>query len=399
VRYVLALVVLVVIAVGVVAGVQWTRAIPSPSFKAQLTSSHVVLPGATPKLPWPTVGSAAVGVEGVGIVGSFGNTDPQAIASIAKVMTAEIILTDHPLYMGEGGPSITFSQADVDTYRADAAGDQSVVPVTAGESLDELQLLEALLIPSANNIAYRLAVWDAGSVGAFVDKMNATAAHLGLTSSHFTDPSGLEATSVSTPTDLIRLGETAMANPVFAGIVAMPQVTLPNDGTVYNYDYDLGHDGIIGIKTGSDSAAGGCFLFESIEKASGRQVVVVGAVLGEQSTPEIQAALNEAEALVKAVPQYLGDLQAVSSGTVVGQITTAWNSNTDVTTAGNLKVFGWPGEHFSVKLDPYSNLPSHIANGVPIGSLVLEGNGIKESTLVIATGSLSGPSDSWRLER
>jgi D-alanyl-D-alanine carboxypeptidase (penicillin-binding protein 5/6) len=399
VRYVVALVVLVVIAVGVVAGVQWTRTIPPPSFHAQLTSSDVVLPGASPRLPWPKVGSAAVGIEGLGIVASSGDSEPQPIASIAKVMTAEVILTDHPLSAGESGPSITFSAGDVATYHADAAGDQSVIPVVAGESLSELQLLEALLIPSANNIAYRLAVWDAGSDAAFIKKMNSTATRLGLTSSHFTDPSGLEETSVSTPADLIRLGEAAMAFPAFAQVVAMPQVTLPHSGTVYNYDYDLGRDGIVGIKTGSDSAAGGCFLFESVEKAAGRRITVVGAVLGQQATPEIQTALNVAKALALSVPKYLGYEQAVSSGTVVGHITTAWNSSTEVSTAGSMRVFGWAGEHFSLKLETGPSLPSHIAHGVSIGTLVLAGPGASESTDVEAMGSLSGPSDSWRLER
>ena len=179
----------------------------------------------------------------------------------------------------------------------------------------------------------------------------------------------------------------------------MPQVTLPHSGTVYNYDYDLGRDGIIGIKTGSDSAAGGCFLFESIGKADGRRIVVVGAVLGEQGTPEIQAALNEAKALAQSIPKYLGYEQAVASGTVVGHITTAWSSKTDVSTAGSLKVFGWPGERFTLKLEANPNLPSHIAHGVSIGSLVLVGPGVDESTTVEAMGSLAGPSDSWRLER
>ena len=52
-----------------------------------------------------------------------------------------------------------------------------------------------------------------------------------------------------------------MAIPTFRQIVAMPQVTLPLAGLVYNLDFDLGRDGIVGIKTGSDAAAGGCFLF------------------------------------------------------------------------------------------------------------------------------------------
>jgi serine-type D-Ala-D-Ala carboxypeptidase (penicillin-binding protein 5/6) len=398
VRYVAAVVVLVVVAAGVVAGVQWTRAVPGPSFEAQVASS-VVLPGGPLRFPWPVDGSAAVAVEGLGVIGSAGTTSPQAIASMAKVMTAEVILTDHPLSAGDNGPAITFSNADVATYRSDLAGQQSVIPVVAGESLTEFQALQAVLIPSANNIAERLAVWDARSVAGFVAKMNATAARLGLRSTHFTDPSGLTASTVSTATDLIQLGEAAMSNPVFASIVAMPQVTLPNAGTVYNFDYDLGRDGIIGIKTGSDAAAGGCFLFESVQKVAGKQVKIVGAVLGQQTSSPITAALAEAETLVTSATKDLHYFPVVPDGLVVGHIGTAWNSRTNVSTMSQLTVYGWAGERFSLKLEADPVLPAHISTGVAIGTLVVDGPSGKESTRVAATGAITGPSDSWRLER
>jgi D-alanyl-D-alanine carboxypeptidase (penicillin-binding protein 5/6) len=390
--------VLLLIAAGVVAGIQWTRPVPAPTF-APVVLRSVVLPGSTPHLPWPSVGSAAVAVEGLGLLGSYGQSSPQAIASIAKVMTADIILTDHPLSLGNSGPSITFSAADEATYRTDLSQSQSVIKVVAGESLTEFQALQALLIPSANNIAIRLAAWDSSSVSAFVAKMNATATRLGLKSTFFTDPSGLEASTASTPTDLIRLGEAAMANPVFASIVDMPQVTLPYNGTVYNFDYDLGRDGIVGIKTGSDAVAGGCFLFESIDHVAGRRVQLVGVVLGQQTSSPITAALNEAKALVTAALGTLHELPAVPSGLVVGHVNTQWNSSAAVATTRELSVFGWPGQRFELSLQQGGHLPAHISSGVQIGTLVLKVPGRPESTPVDALGTIKGPSDSWRLER
>jgi D-alanyl-D-alanine carboxypeptidase (penicillin-binding protein 5/6) len=398
IKYVAALVVLLLIAAGVVAGVQWTRPVPAPTFKAQVVRS-VVLPGSAPHLPWPTVGSAAVAVNGVGLLGTYGQTSPQAIASIAKVMTAELVLADHPLSPGDSGPSITFSATDAATYRTDLLQSQSVIKVVAGESLTELQALEALLIPSANNIAIRLAQWDSSSTSAFVAKMNATGARMGLTSTHFTDPSGLEDSTGSTPTDLIRMGEVAMTNPVFASIVDMPQVTLPYNGTVYNFDYDLGRDGIVGIKTGSDAAAGGCFLFESIDHVAGRRVQVVGVVLGQETSSPITAALNEAKVLVEAALHSLRDLPAVPIGLVVGHVNTQWNSSVAVATTRGLSVFGWSGQRFELALEQDGHLPPHISSGVQIGTLVLKVPGRSESTPVDALGTLKGPSDTWRLER
>ncbi len=398
VKYVAALVLVLVIAFGVVAGVRWTRSIPAPTFRAQVARS-VVLPGSAPRLPWPAQGSAAVAVEGLGLLGSYGQTTPQAIASMAKVMTADVILTDHPLALEESGPDITFSAADVQTYQTDLSQSQSVVKVVAGESLTEVQCLEALLIPSANNVAIRLAEWDSTSISAFVAKMNATAARIGLKSTFFTDPSGLQATTASIPTDLIRLGEVAMSNPVFASIVDMPQVTLPYNGTVYNFDYDIGRDGIVGIKTGSDSVAGGCFLFESIDHVAGRRVAIVGVVLGQQTSSPITAALDEAKKLVVAALATVHELAAVPMGLVVGHIDTAWNSSVAVATTDELSVFGWPGQRFDLRLEQDAHLPSHITAGLRVGTLVLSVPGGSESTPVVASGTIVGPSDSWRLER
>jgi D-alanyl-D-alanine carboxypeptidase (penicillin-binding protein 5/6) len=229
--------------------------------------------------------------------------------------------------------------------------------------------------------------------------MNATAARLGLKSTFFTDPSGLEASTASVPANLIRLGEVAMANPVFASIVDMPQVTLPYNGTVYNFDYDLGRDGIVGIKTGSDSVAGGCFLFESIDHVAGRRVAIVGVVLGQQTSSPITAALDEAKKLVTAALGTVHELAAIPAGLVVGHIVTQWNSSVAVATTDELSVFGWPGQRFDVRLEQDAHLPSHITAGVQVGKLVLSVPGGSESTPVVASGTIMGPSDSWRLER
>src|SRR5207244_4989309 len=159
---------------------------------------------------------------------------------------------------------ITLTDADVADTDRRAGQDESVVPVAAGEQLTELQALQALLLPSANNIAAVLARWDAGSTGQFVARMNATARSLGMTDTHYTDPSGYDDATVSTAADQVRIVDRAMRLPVFASIVATPSVTLPVAGTVHNTNRLLGYDGFVGVKTGSDDAAGGCFAFRAI---------------------------------------------------------------------------------------------------------------------------------------
>ncbi|MBS1890934.1 MAG: D-alanyl-D-alanine carboxypeptidase, partial [Actinobacteria bacterium] len=186
----------------------------------------VAVPGKPFKPAWPSEGEATVGVEGVGSLGSTGSQEPVPIASVAKVMTAYLTLKKFPLKPGEEGFRVRISQAQVDEWHDRLALDQSTVAVRKGETLSERQLLEALMLPSANNIAALLAVHDSGSIESFVAQMNATAKELGMSQTHYTDPSGFEETTVSTARDQVKLARVAMADPTFAEIVAMPSTVL-----------------------------------------------------------------------------------------------------------------------------------------------------------------------------
>jgi D-alanyl-D-alanine carboxypeptidase (penicillin-binding protein 5/6) len=134
----------------------------------------------------------------------------------------------------------------------------------------------------------------------------------------------------STPADLIRLGEAAMAIPTFRQMVALGQVTLPRAGLVYNLDYDLGQDDIIGLKTGSDSAANGCFLFAAQKTVGGKNVTLIGAVLGQEGTSPNTAAVNEADLLVKAAFASIALLPLFPAGHVVGQLVTPGGASAPV---------------------------------------------------------------------
>jgi D-alanyl-D-alanine carboxypeptidase (penicillin-binding protein 5/6) len=253
------------------------------------------------QLAWPREGQAAVAVEGLGTVGIHGGGRPVPIASVAKVMTAYLVLRDHPLDAGEEGFEIEISTADVEDLHQRVALNQSVVAVEAGEVLSERQALEALLLPSANNVAALLAIHEAGSVEAFVAEMNEAAAELGMGKTHYTDPSGWEDTTVSTAADQLKIGRAAMADPVCAEIVAMASAVLPVAGVVANYNELVGHEGFVGIKTGSDEAAGGCLLFAKEVEVGGRTLTVLGAVLGQREGELIQAALASAKSLAASV--------------------------------------------------------------------------------------------------
>jgi serine-type D-Ala-D-Ala carboxypeptidase (penicillin-binding protein 5/6) len=255
---------------------------------------------ALPGTMWPAVGQAAVQV-GQSQIQAGPNQHPVAIASVAKVMTAYLVLRDRPLRIGEDGPTITLTDADVADTDRRLRQRESVVSIAAGEELTELQALQALLLPSANNIAAVLARWDDGSVDGFVARMNATARSLGMTRTRYTDPSGFDDATVSTAADQMQVVDRAMGLPVFASIVATPTATLPVAGTVDNTNTLLGHNGFVGVKTGSDDAAGGCFAFRAIQWIDGKWTTITGVVLGQLGHDRIAAGLAAADVMVDRI--------------------------------------------------------------------------------------------------
>ena len=260
--------------------------------------------GALAKVPrtvWPAYGQAAFIQRGQSQVHAGPNQHAAPIASVAKVMTAYLMLRDRPLRLGEDGPTITLTDADVADTDRRRRQQESVVPIAAGEQLTERQALQALLLPSANNIAAILARWDAGSTGRFVARMNATARSLGMTHTRYTDPSGYDDATVSTAADQVRLVDRAMRLPVFASIVATPSATLPVAGTVHNTNRLLGHDGFVGVKTGSTAAAGGCFAFQAIRWIDGKRTTITGVVLGQPGHDQVEAGLAAADAMVDRI--------------------------------------------------------------------------------------------------
>jgi D-alanyl-D-alanine carboxypeptidase (penicillin-binding protein 5/6) len=247
-----------------------------------------------PAVSWPQQGQAAL-VLGNDRPEASPHEQPAPIASLAKVMTAYLTLKRYPLSGAQNGFTITITATQVRDKAQDTAENQSGVAVAAGEQLTERQLLEALLIPSGNNIARILAAQVAGSETSFVAEMNAEARTLGMDHTTYTDPSGFDTSTVSTAADQLRVFQRAMRFPVLRQIVSMPSVTLPVAGTVTNFN-PLIAEGYAG-KTGSDSAAEGCLAFFTHVTVGGHGLTAVGVVMGQgqgSDTSVLLAAAGEA---------------------------------------------------------------------------------------------------------
>jgi D-alanyl-D-alanine carboxypeptidase (penicillin-binding protein 5/6) len=348
-------------------------------------------------MPWPSVGSAAVGVSNLGLIATSGDVPPAPAASVAKVMTALVVLTDKPLAKGETGPEIIITEQDVASYTADRAQSQSVVAVTVGEHLSEFDALQGLLIPSGNNIAETLARWDAGSVPAFVTKMNQQAAALHLKQTTFADPAGVLTQTVSTPADLVALGMAAMQQAVFAQIVNEAQTDLPVAGTVYNVNAALGQNGIVGIKTGSGLDSGANFLFAASLSVDGQQLTLFGGVMG---LPTLDAAFTEAKALIATMRDAVHVRQAVTRNGVVGVYRTPWGSSSNLVATDDVLLVEWPGMSIHQQLEAKAmTIDGPVPAGASAGKLhVVLGDQEVDVPLVTAA-PLDPPGFLWRLLR
>ncbi len=393
----LAVIIAVIIVIGVV---QLARPTGSPVVVPEVPTA-LSLPGAPPGIPWPTNGEATLYVQGIGSLGTSGSTEAPTW-SVAKMMTAYILLKDHPLTLGSSGPTITVSSADVADYNHDVAIGASVAAVTLGEQLSEYEALQLMLIPSGCNIAWMLAQWDAGSQSAFVAKMNATAKALGMDHTHYVDASGLSPATVSTPSDQLIIMRKAMAIPVFAEIVGQPQMTNPATGKVdYNYNADLGKDGIIGVKTGNASNA--VFAFEANRTADGQAVTIDGVIMDVVATTaqpsDLAGALQEALSLVNAAVSAVTTVPAAQAGMAVAKIVPPWGSSIDVVTKSVPTLVGWGGlkmpAHLVLDVKPTKAIPA----GDILGDLVV-GRGSRAVDIPVAiTRGLGGAPIFWRLTR
>jgi D-alanyl-D-alanine carboxypeptidase (penicillin-binding protein 5/6) len=158
------------------------------------------------------------------------------------------------------------------------------VGLVTGQKLTYRQLLNMMLIASANDAAEAIAVDVAGSQAAYVALMNAKAAALGLTHTHAVDPHGLGKSETSSARDLTVLARHVLADPILAPIVRTRSVVVPRPGhkarTFASTDLLLGHyTGIVGVKTGFTNPAGYCF----VGAAKRGSVELVGVVLGTKS--------------------------------------------------------------------------------------------------------------------
>ncbi|MGW4699354.1 D-alanyl-D-alanine carboxypeptidase family protein [Streptomyces sp. NPDC004285] len=392
---------LVLLLLIVFAIAQMVRPLPAPALTLSAEPTFT-FGGGKLAMPWPGEGQGAVEVEGVGSMGLYGAQTPAPIASVTKTMTAYVILRDHPIKGKQEGPEITIDKKAADQAKATH---ESTAQVKEGQTYTEKELLELLMIPSANNVARLLARWDAGSEAAFVEKMNAAAKELGMTRSTYTDPSGLLDSTVSTPQDQLKLAKAVMQYDVFRTIVNMPNLTVDGiPGRIENNNKILLEPGVSGIKTGSSTPAGGNLLWAANTVVDGQNRRVLGIVMGAKDAKilndKLDLAIDYSLKLIQQAQKDVTSAAVVKKGQVLGYVDDGLGGHTPVVATKELKAVGWPGLQVKLELTdggkavPHSGKAGDIVGQVSIGT----GTG-KVSSPVALSADLVEPGFDKKLTR
>lgn len=372
----------------ILAGAQYLRPIPPLQVSR---ASLDIRSSPAPSLPWPGYGQAGLGAVGFGVLATNGPQTPAPIASVAKVFTALAVLKQKPLDLNEQGPNITIDKTDVGYYNYYYTHDGSVTKVTEGEQLSEYQALQAMMLPSANNIADTLARWAFGSTDAYLTYANKMISDLGLTQTTIGSPSGFTASTQSTSADLVKIGLAAIDNPVLSQIVAQDKADITVAGTVHNVNWLLGVQGVNGIKTGNTNEAGGCYLYSAKQKVGDQEINIVGSVIG---APDLNQAIKDAKTILASSTLAFEQKTVITKGQVLGTYTTPWGSKTNAVASSNLSAVLWKGHDPTVSLE-LANKPSLASAGI-LTSINYE---TRSSVPIVLDKKIAGPSLAWRLFR
>ncbi len=348
------------------------------------------IPAAAATPAWPAEGAAGISIRG--IPGNLTSTpDAWPIASITKVVTALVVLDEMPLAPGEQGPEFRFGYGDSDRYWEYRNRGESALDVPVDGSLTQYQMLQGMLIGSANNYADRLAsnLWPNDEVyaRAAADWLDAH----GVTGIHIVEPTGIDPENTATNGGLLELAVKALANPVVAEIVRTPAVELPGAGYVENTnDLVITDPGMLGIKTGYYDTYN--LLSAKDVEIAGTTVRMYGSVLG-QPDPEMRSA-----ATVALYAQAEAELQprpSVAKGATVGIVETRWGERITVTTDADASVILWNGGAGTIETK--FDLGDHRAAGDAVGSLTVTGPLDTTTVDLRLDADVEPPSPWWRL--
>ncbi|MER3390187.1 MAG: D-alanyl-D-alanine carboxypeptidase [Microcella sp.] len=346
-----------------------------------------------PEVSIPGYGAAAFGAaDGRQVYASRGLDEVRPIASITKVVTALVVLDARPIEAGTDGATITLTAADtalVDRYRA---LDGTTAPAPVGTTVSQRDIIELMMVASANNYAETLATWAFGSVAEYLTAARVWLDEHDLASVSVGDSTGFSLLNRASPRALLDLGRLALADPVVSAAAAMPEVTVPGVGSYENRNLIVGVDGVTGLKTGTLIEAGACLLFSAREVIEGREVDVVGVVLGGPDHPTVA---DDVRALLASARDDFHEITLATTGQLVARYETEWGATASLHVSDTLDDLVW-GEVRAIAavrapaLQPGGPLPDP-------GSITVRYGDRRVSIPLEWRGALEAPGLAWRL--
>lgn len=376
----------------------------APAGAASLsTSAHVVTPPAATALTLPRGTEAAASIVGGAdfekltgskeLLPTSGANNPLPIASISKLITTLVILDAKPLATGQAGPTITFSKDDSKLYDKYYLLQASIAKMNSGSSMSEHDALKVMLVASACNYAEAVSTWAYGSQARFLTATKAWLKKNGLGGTTMVEPTGIDERNVSTPTDLIALGKIALANPVIAGIVAMPTITVSGVGSLANTNELLGTDGVTGIKTGTLADSSACLLFSAVVTVETlAPITVIGVVLGSGNHEMIN---DDVRNFITSISASFHTVTLATRGDSYGQYVTAWKSHADIVADDDASVLTWSNTKVTSKVTTTSVTAA--ASGTKVGSVTFTAGKSTISVPLVLKGAIVAPDAWWRL--
>ncbi len=367
----------------------------------------VVQPLGSISTPEPTVDLPAYGGWAIGdatseqVYAGRSIDDVRPIASIAKVVTALVVLDERPIDDGEAGETLTLTAADAALVGRYQSINGTTAPARAGLSISQREVIQLMMVHSANNYAETLAVWAFGSVEAYVDAANEWLAEHGIENLTIADSTGFSTSNAGSPRAMLQLARLAVADPVVSAASALPSVTVSGVGTFENRNLALGENGVTGLKTGTLRVAGSSLLFSAERVVDGAvdvlpesagTVGLVGVALGGPNHPTIAADLDD---LLDSVVDDFHVVTLGEPGSVVAQYTTEWGDTAELVLAETQQRLVW-GETTTVSFAPAPTLQPGL-KAPPPGELLVRWGDESVRLDLEWRGALEAPPLDWRI--
>jgi len=365
---------------------------PAPAAAASVAPATPETPAAA-DLTWPSYGENAIGAVGFdGLLATSGLQEQVPIASLTKVVTALVVLDAKPLARDDDGPLVTFTGED-EAMRQDIVAQLGLVqPAVPGTRLSERDLLEGALVASANNYAAVLARWAFGGDDEYLAAANAWLADQGLGGTVVADAMGLSPHSVSTPEEMVTIGELALAQPVISEIVSSASVEVEGIGTLKNRNLLIGTEGFRGIKTGTLDAAGKCLLWAVDVPVGSSTVTVVGVFLGGVGSPDHPQLAADVKTLVEGIRKSFHEVPLAAKGQEFGTLQTEWGSEAAVVATEDASAVVWADTPIDASVD-LRRIDSG-DGGTAAGTATFTVNG-DEIVVPLELGDPLEPADAW----